>query len=151
MTSAQAEPSNAEVMAALDKTHDELVVRKALDDRWRRIVSRLLALGLAAMTLLLLSIAGLSGLAISNRGLLKETRQNGQEIKDCTTPADTTTDCQKRLADSQRPVLKALSDDNLRSSVVVELCVRERAPDIYACSVQKAEELRAAASTVPPG
>lgn len=70
------EPTNAEVMAVLDRTHDELVVRKEIDDRWRRIVKRLLAWGLVAMALLLVMVIALGTVAFGNRGLLKAS--NGQ-------------------------------------------------------------------------
>lgn len=147
------EPTNAEVMAALDKTHDELVVRKRLDDRWRTIVKRLLAVALTALFLLLACMVTLVVVAIGNRGVLRQVEATGQEVKDCTTPADQTTGCQRRLAESQRPVLKALSEDNLRASVSVGTCLRNGAPDVEACALEefrKRSEAAKKAAESPP-
>ena len=67
----------------------------------------------------------------------KEIKAIGQEIKDCTTPANSASDCQRRQADSQRPVLRALSEDNLRASIAVGSCLREQAPDVEGCALEK--------------
>lgn len=146
MANAPDEPTNAEVLTALGAVHDELVVRKAIDARWRQIVRRLLVVALVSLGLLLGSVGALGVLALSNRKVLVETRQNGQEIKDCTTPADQTTPCQKRQADAQAPVLRALSEDNLRASIAVGSCLREQAPNVEECALERFRASTAAAA-----
>lgn len=111
---------------------------EALNARTNRI---LVAVALAALVVVI--VTGITTVTLqvieNNRAHQdrKEIKAIGQEIKDCTTPANTQSDCQRRQADSQRPVLRALSEDNLRASIAVGSCLREQAADVEGCALEK--------------
>lgn len=141
--------SDDEVLAAMGVVHDELAVRRALDDRWRQIVGRLLAVSMVALLLLLGCMAGLVVTAVGNRGVLREVERTAREVRDCTSP-DVASDCQRRIqaSQSQGRVIDDLKEDNLRASQAVGSCLRD--PDMVACSDRRYAELSATTTTLPP-
>lgn len=112
-----------------------------MKDRRRDRIERLVTL---ATVLLLLFVA------VGNRGVLREVRATGSEIKACTTPADGASDCQRRLAEGQKPVLAAIRQENLWASIAVGSCLSENAVDVQACAEERFAELMAAGTPPPP-
>lgn len=128
---------------------DRLEARNAATNRVLVLIA-LLALFVVVVT----GITTVSLQVIENRKAQTDRDQLkaiGQEIQDCTTPANAASDCQRRQADAQRPVLRALSEDNLRASIAVGACLREQAPDVEACALTKFRAaLDAAEKRKPP-
>lgn len=111
--------------------------------------------GVAVAALVVIIVTGATTVALQVRenakaaGDRKVLLSIGRELRDCTTPEPTP--CQKRMADANRPVLKALSEDNLRASVAVGTCLRSGVPveQLEACALAKFREATEAATPSP--
>ncbi len=60
-----------------------------------------------------------------------------QESRDCTTPADPESDCQRRLVPTQARLLDESERRTLAASVAVAECLQAKATDIRACAEAK--------------
>lgn len=94
----------------------------------------LLVLGAGVVGTLLASLTELQKQGNEQRVVIASALQ---EIKDCTTPAATTTDCQKRLIEGQATVLGAIARQNVATSVSVGRCLAEKVPTekLEACAL----------------